>query len=294
MTNTTAPTVEYGDTVRVGRRDYGWGVEGRWAVVNGETFVEVNNTLYVPCGDCDRGVSGTKAVYSGLHAGVCYGCNGRGTRKNVGSPENAARLARRRATDRARRERKAAAEDAAQAARRDEWATAHPDLAASLATIRGALTQEASAADYSIVDEYGDLLVSLATQAGYKGLSEKQTPLAERLLTEHAEKSAAEAERRAGQRHAGEVKGKVTVTGRVVVRRYCEPYAYGSAGTLFIIIEGTGDDEGVTVKMNSGAECVWDLAEGQTVTVTGTVKAHDEYQGTPQTVLTRPKVTTEQ
>ena len=44
-----------------------------------------------------------------------------------------------------------------------------------------------------------------------------------------------------------------------------------------------------TVKMFTTAKWTDDFAEGDRVVVSGTVKAHDEYQGHRQTMITRPK-----
>jgi hypothetical protein len=46
----------------------------------------------------------------------------------------------------------------------------------------------------------------------------------------------------------------------------------------------------VTAKTYTTAKWAWEVERGTTITVTGTVKKQDEYEGTKQTVLARPKV----
>lgn len=109
----------------------------------------------------------------------------------------------------------------------------------------------------------------------------------ERMTGEHARRQA-EAEERANKRAAAEYTGalgeKVTVTG-TVTRLVPIEGDYGTS--MLVVVEG-----GSTIaKMFTSAAWAWDVEQGDEVTLTGTVKAHEEYQGAKQTVLTRPKCT---
>lgn len=98
----------------------------------------------------------------------------------------------------------------------------------------------------------------------------------------------------AATRYAAEVGAKVSVTGTVAVAMYLEPTQYGWSGRMLVVVEGTGSDAGVVVKVTSGARSLFGLERGETVTITGTVKAHAVYEDKAQTVLDRPKVTKEE
>lgn len=80
----------------------------------------------------------------------------------------------------------------------------------------------------------------------------------------------------------GSVGDKVSVEG-VIVRMQGVETMYG--WTRLVVVDTA---EG-TVKMFTTAKWVYDFNEGDRVVVSGTVKAHEEYQGHRQTMLTRPK-----
>lgn len=87
-------------------------------------------------------------------------------------------------------------------------------------------------------------------------------------------------------RHIGVVKGKITFTGTIVGIRYIE----GVHGTtvLYTLVA----EDGVQVKWFASRSALGEQ-EGREVTITATVKAHDQYQGVPQTVVTRAKEVTQ-
>lgn len=103
-----------------------------------------------------------------------------------------------------------------------------------------------------------------------------------------AAKIADRAARGVALHHVGNVGDKITVEGVVTVT-YRSESDFGPK--MMIIIEGTGAHEGVTVKWGGTAAAIWTLGRGDHVTITGKVKGHSEYNGTPQTVLTYCKVT---
>lgn len=87
-------------------------------------------------------------------------------------------------------------------------------------------------------------------------------------------------------RYAGEVGSKVRVTGVVRVAMTTESM-YGSK--RFVILEGTGDDAGITLKMAGTSAVLWDVDKDDELTVAGTVKEHDVREGVRQTVVIRAK-----
>lgn len=96
-------------------------------------------------------------------------------------------------------------------------------------------------------------------------------------------------EAKAGQRHelrhAGRVGERITLTGTVTIRMGVEGYRYDSPPQMLIVLD-CGD---AVAKMITTAAWAYDVKQGDQLTVTGTVKAHAEYKGIPQTVLLRPK-----
>ena len=67
-------------------------------------------------------------------------------------------------------------------------------------------------------------------------------------------------------------------------------YSYTPVTNALVIVEGTGDYEGVTFKIMGTGQTLWDCGRGDVVEVSGTIKGHGEYEGVKQTQLTRAKV----
>lgn len=116
-----------------------------------------------------------------------------------------------------------------------------------------------------------------------------QTLVLEPITTAQADavvKAVADAEARltakAASRHVGEVGTKVTVTGTVVFVKVVRS-DYGSS--VLVVVDADGD------KVTTFSNAAWarDADRGDTVTLTGTVKAHETYDGERRTVLTRTK-----
>lgn len=103
---------------------------------------------------------------------------------------------------------------------------------------------------------------------------------------ERAEREAAKAAREAAKdaiTYAGEVGDKITLTGRIIRHQWVST----QYGTSALVIVETGEH---VAKLFTSARWADDVAEGDTITVTGTVKGHQEYEGTRQTVMTRARV----
>jgi hypothetical protein len=104
----------------------------------------------------------------------------------------------------------------------------------------------------------------------------------EKLIGERVREEAQQKQRAASE-FAGSVMEKLTVTGTVATLKPVET-TYGTS--MLVIVEA-----GSTVaKMFTTAAWAWDVKQGQEITLAGTVKAHEEYQGVKQTVLARPKL----
>lgn len=276
-------------------------VAAKVVIIDGERFAQVysGGAIYRECWKCPN-FSGYLREYAGLHAGQCYACNGTGYTAKVETEAKAISLAKRRITDRARRERKRLAEVAAQELAAVEWKAAHPAEAAALAEVladRGDAEQYTDA-DYAAQDaweaRWGGFVTSLANQAQYKALSEKQTAAVLPAVEEAKAQRAADEEIASKQRYLNVAVGAkgVKVTGTITVAATFEARSFNGYGTemkRIVIVEGEGEFEGVTVKMMGSGQNLWDAEQGQQVEVTGTVKDFSEYNGVPQTTFIRPK-----
>lgn len=294
-------TVTRGEAVTFGHPEaYGLNglPTGTWVTVDDEPFIEWRGSLYAVCAWCDHQHPGVKTWYGHILGGVCFQCDGRGVTKNVGTVEQAVKVAKRRHADRARRAAKAEAKAAAQAAERDGWATAHPEVVAALAEVLAEQPDgdERDDATWSALRDWeakwGEFLTSLAQQAQWRPLTEAQTAAVLPAVEQVKTAASAEAEAAAKRHYLDVEKGaKVAVSGAVAVAVTVETM-YGAS--RLVVVEGTGEHEGVTVKMFGTGATLWEASRGDQVTVTGAVKDFEEYEGVPQTVLTRAKVTVEQ
>lgn len=106
--------------------------------------------------------------------------------------------------------------------------------------------------------------------------------------TERRRLAAAErAQRRAETEHAGTVGEKITVTGKITrLKPIQKHYGYQVTTSMLVIIESAT----TVAKTFTSASWAWEVRHGDEVTVTATVKAHEEYQGARQTTLVRPKL----
>jgi len=82
----------------------------------------------------------------------------------------------------------------------------------------------------------------------------------------------------------GTIGEQITVTGTLTTFRAIES-RFGPTNLIVIT-----DDEGHQAKVFSNAKGFWGRNEGDRITVTGTVKSHDEFKGSQSTMLSRPKV----
>lgn len=123
-------------------------------------------------------------------------------------------------------------------------------------------------------------------QDKHMGLVVSTVAAYERILGTQLRREQQDAARIQSQ-YAGTVKEKITITGTVTrLTPVQSNYGYRSTTSMLVILE-----DGPTIaKMFTSAGWAFDIEQGQQLTVTATVKEHEEYQGVRQTVLVRPRL----
>lgn len=174
---------------------------------------------------------------------------------------------------------------------------ARRDLAPEVAAAAG-MGQTIITALLEGLDGDSDYAVNLATclRAAYVsprhlGIVVSAVTAYERLTGEHARRKA-EARQRAQEaarsEYAGTIGEKITLTGTITRLLPVTNTFHGiEVATMLVIVQA----DTATAKMFTGAAWAWDVQQGDMVTITGTVKAHEDYHDVKQTVLTRPKLT---
>lgn len=124
-------------------------------------------------------------------------------------------------------------------------------------------------------------------QDKHMGLVVSTVAAYERILGTQLRREQQDAARTQSQ-YAGTVEEKITITGTVTRLTPVQGnYGYRSTTSMLVILE-----DGPTIaKMFTSAGWAFDIEQGQQLTVTATVKEHEEYQGARQTVLIRPRLT---
>lgn len=288
-----------GETITFGHPEaYGFGrplPTGTLVYIEGETFIEVGGHLHTLCGYCDTDHPGVKGWAAHVLGGVCFQCRGFGTRKAIGTADDAVKIAKRRIAARNRTAAKEAKRLAAMEVEHKAWVALNPLLAEALAAIATEVNHEDTAEGWAQLhaaqERWGSFVIDMALIAQHRALSAKQTVAVEEAIEAskaHAEEVAAE---QAKARYTGTKGEKITVAGEVIVWTTVEDNYNPYGGTkALIVVKGTGEHDGVTVKMIGTAQSFYDCSRGDHVEVTGKVKDHAEYQGTPQTVLNYAKV----
>ncbi|MFD6638338.1 hypothetical protein ACFWDN_21255 [Micromonospora chalcea] len=232
--------------------------------VEGEPFLFHGGTVYNPCGRCD----GDGMYPSAAWNGVCLGCNGAGRGRPIGDWDAALKLAKRRVTARKRAQAKADAKAAEILAAWEAWAKPNADLVEALKPFEG---------QRGFLGDMADKV------AGRVALSDKMVTAARKALAE----AAARKERRQVAGHVGEVGKRAEFAVTVIGAKDFE----GDYGTRYLITFETA--EGAILKTWSTGNAGWDLfrrfEDGGRfeVRIKATVKAHGEYNGTPETMLQR-------
>lgn len=86
--------------------------------------------------------------------------------------------------------------------------------------------------------------------------------------------------------YAGEVGEKVTLTGTVRQLFHVDGFTWHSPSRRMLIV----DCRTSVAKVITGASWAYDVERGHHITITGTVRKHEDWHGTPQTVIVRPKL----
>ena len=120
--------------------------------------------------------------------------------------------------------------------------------------------------------------------ARHLGLAVSAIPAHQRLLADRQRAQARE-QAAAVVEHVGTVGDKITLTGTVTIALRVDGYTHRSPDQVMLII----DCGSAVVKTTTAAAWAYQIKVGDPLTVTGTVKAHTEWRGLKQTVLTRPK-----
>lgn len=131
------------------------------------------------------------------------------------------------------------------------------------------------------------VLRSDAVEARHLGLAVSAITAHQRLQEDSARDAAAAREARVVE-YAGAVGDKVTLTGVVRTHTFVAGYTEHAPDRVFIVLDcGTS-----VAKMTTAAGWAHPVRVGDPLTLTATVKAHGEWNGVKQTVLTRPKLVT--
>lgn len=236
--------------------------------------VEIHGEVYDPCKRC---IVGGHYSFNG-HDSICYACHGYSHGKSTTEADIVRRYV---ARQKAEARRIAKAEKAAKEAREAHaaWVAANEELAEALKAHRTPVDAEGYT-DFSF-RPVNSFLTKMADQAAYSPLTARQAEAAQDALDKLAERT--KADREVG--HWGTV-GKRAV---VEVKVHKVIVIEGQWGTSFLAIMST--PEGHALKSFSTGSFVTDAldAEGKDVTLTvkATVKEHGDYQGKPQTIVTR-------
>ncbi|MFE0490108.1 hypothetical protein [Streptomyces griseoaurantiacus] len=257
---------------------------------SGKRFAQVRGTYAEVCGRC----GGEGRVPEAVHNGVCFDCNWTGlhgdtydSREELDSAMRTWGMNRRRAeraaarrAEKARAEREAAEKvwQAEQGALIEWCRSLTPDSTEKVDMGWGPFQR-----DY--FDTYGRAAMLITRVREGEVLDAREAGLITSVM--HRVTAA-----QTTARYAGEVDEKVTVTGVIkVYKPSTAQYGYRTTTNVFMIVEGTGADAGVTLKLSTAAAAAFDVDRGDTITVTGTVKAREERGGIPQTKIARPKIT---
>lgn len=275
---TATPLPDYVTTEKVVDLD---GPKGPFAVtfhrVDGDPFLTLSfapGSVYLPCQRC--GGEG-RIFHSNLYGGVCFTCSGQRFGKRIdGGWGKARQLAKARRTREATA-RRAREEEARRLAREwESWLDAREGRRALVAELEG-------------FEGRGFLADMAELVANRKPLTERQEAAVERTFSSRKE----EVERRVSAGHYGTPGEKVEL--EVTVLRVTAHETTWGLSRLVVMETGGGHCVKTWVTGAFGAEAERrtekareSMAAGPVkVRIRATVKAHGEYNGSPETMLTR-------
>lgn len=250
------------------------------------TIAQVDGAWVELCGRC----GGTGTMPYDVEAGVCFGCGGNGQSAKWFRTDDEL-TARMVAWGKSVRtaSNKAQAKYETRQAEVAAWRTEHAEL---VAWAQG-LTPTETVEDYDYEGNRitGEWCNQYGRRAGLFIRDLRDGSTLDKAKTSYLGKVMASAlERKANStaRHAGDIDSKVTVTGTVATMNITETM-YGTQA--FVIVKGTGADEGITLKARTAGKTVWALEKGMAVSVKATVQAHEVYGDQPQDKVVRPVYT---
>ena len=123
-----------------------------------------------------------------------------------------------------------------------------------------------------------------AVEAKHLGLAVSALPAHQRLTADRA-REVSRQEAAHSVDHVGVVGEKVTLTGVVRTALQVDGYTYHSPPSVLLVV-----DCGNAVAKMTTAAWAYGVHVGDPLSVTGTIKAHTEWNGIKQTVLSRPKM----
>lgn len=276
--------------------------------------------IYELCGTCDT--SGFRSGFAHVMGGICFHCNGSGIHAVYADTLEDAQKKVRRATARRNTEARKAAERAAKYAedkalyasqnagqiqRVTEWLEARDLLEPSFtwngnqddyytqehaynAELNDWFDRRDASADAYAIKLINDILGDIHMADAKERPTAARWATAEKFMRQYEGKEEARKAQQDASRYAGDIKEKVTITGKVAaIFDATATFGYNTSYRKGIIIKGTGADAGITFKWIASGATQYGVDVDDTVTITGTVKELAEYKGVKQTVVTRCK-----
>lgn len=235
-------------------------------------------TLKRMCTRCGGAGRSDKWVHTGL---TCYDCQGTGHRGDYLAPlYSAEQLERLNAAQAKAQQTRAAKRAAADQARAEAYACAAQARAAQLATDPLFARLKAHAADEFI----GRMLAALSV----RDLTDGQRAAAEEAV-ERADARAARAVADAHSRHFGQVGQRTALEGVVEFAKVLRWPTHYEGGRQLLKLR-TAEGLAVWFRSFGSNSAADDFAQGDEVTGSAEVRAHDYYNGAAQTVLTKARL----
>lgn len=225
----------------------------------GDPFVmRADDSLYRGCGRCG---GWGQYSYNQLDGSMCYGCNGSGLGEAT-TFEDAEKLVKSRRAARARRQK---AEFLAAWTKAIEWDAFLSEASDVVRFLDGKEERRGFLGDMS------------RKAAALEVLSERMIAAVRRVIAEDEGKAA----KNIAAGHFGTVGKRETIEVLVTMIREIE----GQFGTTYLVVMTT--DEGHALKTFASGAFGYTVEQNKRYTIKATVKAHEEYNGRPQTIVTR-------
>lgn len=151
--------------------------------------------------------------------------------------------------------------------------------------------KDASADPYA-VKLINDILGDIHMADAKKRPTAARWATAEKFMRQLEGKTEARKAEQDSSRYAGEEGEKIQITGKVIAIFDADAtFGYTTTYRKGIIIKGTGEFAGITLKWIASGATQYGVDVNDMVDIKGTIKSLDEYKGVKQTVVTRCKYT---